>query len=82
MKTCAAYINSEWVDVFKDPITDPGKRSKKGRLTTVRLADGNVATVDRTNIPEGATDMMVDIWYAGNLLVEYNLDQIRAGANA
>lgn len=82
MKTCAAYIKGEWVDVFKDPITDAGKRSKKGRLTTVRLADGKVATVPRDQIPEGATDMMVDIWYAGNLLVEYNLEQLRAGANA
>jgi len=34
MKCSAAKINGEWVDVFKDPITDPGKTSKKGILDT------------------------------------------------
>ena len=29
----AAVINGVEREVFKDPITDPGKRSKKGRLT-------------------------------------------------
>jgi nicotinamide phosphoribosyltransferase len=82
MKTCAAYIDGKWVDVFKDPVTDAGKRSKKGRLTTVRLADGSIATVPRDHMPEGSVDLMVDIWYAGNLLVEYTLDEIRERANA
>jgi nicotinamide phosphoribosyltransferase len=38
MKCCAAKVNGEWRDVFKDPITDPGKASLKGRLITVRDA--------------------------------------------
>lgn len=81
MKTSAAYIDGEWKKVYKDPITDSGKRSKAGRLTTVRLTSGSIATVDRDNMPEGAVDLMVDIWYAGNLLVEYTLDEIRERAN-
>lgn len=32
MKTSCARINGDWVDVYKDPITDPGKRSKRGIL--------------------------------------------------
>jgi len=32
MKCSAAFIDGKWVDVFKDPITDSGKRSKKGLL--------------------------------------------------
>lgn len=32
MKCSAAKVNGEWVDVFKDPITDHGKTSKRGRL--------------------------------------------------
>lgn len=32
MKCSAAYVNGKWVDVFKNPITDPGKQSKKGLL--------------------------------------------------
>jgi nicotinamide phosphoribosyltransferase len=30
MKCSAARINGVWVDVYKDPVTDPGKASKKG----------------------------------------------------
>lgn len=32
MKASAARINGNWVDVFKDPVDDPGKTSKKGRV--------------------------------------------------
>jgi nicotinamide phosphoribosyltransferase len=30
MKASAAHVDGQWVDVFKDPVTDPGKVSKKG----------------------------------------------------
>lgn len=36
--------------VFKDPVTDPGKRSKKGRLT-LEFRDGRMQTIE-----EGAGD--------------------------
>ena len=32
MKCSAIYINGEWRDVYKDPITDIGKRSKRGLI--------------------------------------------------
>ena len=44
MKASAAQINGEWTDVFKDPITDTGKRSKKGRLALIEQ-DGKLQTV-------------------------------------
>lgn len=37
-KCCSIIINGEEHEVFKDPITDPGKKSKKGRLTLQNLA--------------------------------------------
>lgn len=42
MKCSAIERNGEWVDVYKDPITDPGKKSKKGRLDLVRTADSYI----------------------------------------
>jgi nicotinamide phosphoribosyltransferase len=30
MKCSAIYVNGEWRDVYKDPVTDLGKRSKRG----------------------------------------------------
>jgi nicotinamide phosphoribosyltransferase len=38
-KCSAVQIDGEWYEVSKDPITDPGKKSKGGRLTLVR--EGN-----------------------------------------
>lgn len=53
MKASAAKVDDEWRDVFKDPVTDIGKRSKRGRLAvtkdhkTVRLekADSNLLEI-------------------------------------
>lgn len=33
------------IDVLKDPITDPGKKSKAGRLDTIKLPNGEIKTV-------------------------------------
>lgn len=32
MKTSAMEVDGVWIDVYKDPITDQGKKSKRGRL--------------------------------------------------
>jgi len=44
MKCSAVCINGEWTDVFKDPITDSGKRSKRGRLALI-MKDGQYETL-------------------------------------
>jgi nicotinamide phosphoribosyltransferase len=44
IKASAAKINGEWTVVFKDPITDTGKRSKKGRLALI-IRDGEYVTI-------------------------------------
>lgn len=38
-KTSAIEINGEWIDVVKDPITDQGKKSKKGRQFDDRMVE-------------------------------------------
>ena len=44
MKASAAKVDGKWIDVYKDPITDTGKRSKRGRLALVE-DDGVIKTV-------------------------------------
>lgn len=44
IKCSQALVGDEWRDVIKDPITDPGKKSKAGRLKLV-LKDGKYETV-------------------------------------
>ncbi|XP_062605553.1 nicotinamide phosphoribosyltransferase-like, partial [Saccostrea cucullata] len=44
-KCSYALINGKEVNVYKQPITDPGKKSKKGRLT-LEYSDGQYRTVE------------------------------------
>lgn len=43
-KVSAIQIDGTWYDVFKDPITDPGKTSLKGRVDLYKGPDGYVTT--------------------------------------
>ncbi|HAA90881.1 MAG TPA: nicotinate phosphoribosyltransferase, partial [Rhodospirillaceae bacterium] len=45
MKASACRIGGDWQDVFKQPRTDPGKVSKKGRLALVKDDNGLFETV-------------------------------------
>ena len=74
-KCSAIRIDGEWRDVFKDPITDPGKRSKRGRLRLVDHGQGNFSTVSG----EGE-DLLQEVFRNGELLVDQNLSDIRARA--
>ena len=82
MKCSAALINGEWVDVYKDPITDHGKRSKKGRLKLV-TTQSNVGlsfhTIAETDAP-AHEDILRPVFENGKLLVEDNFADVRARA--
>jgi nicotinamide phosphoribosyltransferase len=82
MKCSAALINGEWVDVYKDPITDHGKRSKKGRLKLI-TTQSNVGlsfhTIAETNAP-AHEDILRPVFENGKLLVEDNFADVRARA--
>jgi nicotinamide phosphoribosyltransferase len=46
LKCSAARVDGEWIDVYKDPVTDAGKTSKRGRMRLLRrLDDGSLHTV-------------------------------------
>lgn len=68
MKASAAMIKGEWVDVYKDPITDSGKRSKKGRLKLVRMAGlGSVSwkTFPEAELPQWPDQLRL-VWTHGD----------------
>lgn len=77
MKCSAARINNEWVDVFKDPITDSGKRSKKGRVTLFQDKNGNYFS-DREDA-EGR-EVLQPIYLDGALLRDMTFEEVRANA--
>lgn len=81
MKCSAALVNGEWVEVFKDPITDPGKRSKKGRVDLIW--DCGIGSCGYRTVPEEfSSDKSVldTVFLNGKLLNEMTFSDIRANA--
>ncbi len=82
-KASAIRVNNEWVPIFKDPVTDSGKKSKAGRLTLVRSkTSGEYLTVPKgISLDEEWEDIMKTVYENGKMLNSQNLDQIRANAS-
>lgn len=81
-KCSATEIDGAWRDVMKDPVTDPGKRSKAGRLALVR-ENGAYRTVrEEEAVRLGLKDELVTVFRDGELLVDQSFASIRERAVA
>jgi nicotinamide phosphoribosyltransferase len=78
-KCSAARINGVWQDVYKDPVTDPGKKSKRGRLTLVKN-DKGFATVRVDDEVVGVSDALEQVYTCGRLAPPQSLEDIRRRA--
>lgn len=85
MKCSAMETNGEWVDIYKDPITDPGKRSKKGRLTLVMNDDGvniDITSKRVSEVTKSDVDLLHTIYDNGPVESSYeSFDKIRERAS-
>lgn len=79
MKASAVRVAGEWRDVYKEPVTDAGKGSKRGRLALVGDGAGGMRTVRLEDCPPGA-DLLRPVFRDGTLLVEDSLAQVRERA--
>lgn len=80
MKCSAALVDGKWVDVFKDPITDKGKQSKKGRMKLMNFA-GIIATVtEHDPAYDQVQDALEVVFENGELKRDMTFDEIRANA--
>jgi nicotinamide phosphoribosyltransferase len=78
LKCSAVDVNGTWHDVYKQPVTDPGKDSRAGRFLLLR--DGKEfhtvtyeeAGTDRTG------DQLETVLEDGKLLRDHTLDEVRA----
>ncbi|KAH3828056.1 nicotinamide phosphoribosyltransferase-like [Dreissena polymorpha] len=78
-KCSYAVCNGKEVNVYKEPITDLGKKSKKGRLSLERMEDGTYITKEQgTGDPK--KDLLVTVFENGKLLRDYTFDEIRRNA--
>jgi nicotinamide phosphoribosyltransferase len=76
-------FKTEWHDVVKDPVTDPGKKSKAGRVTLWTNGTGEyVSSVDEPKqwADRGWTKALVPVFWDGKLEKEYSFDEVRANA--
>ena len=79
----AGDMQDVWVGIAKDPITDPGKKSKEGVLTLSRSSlTGLLHTVrvDQGKLDEEFTDVMVRVYDHGRIFNETTLTEVRARA--
>lgn len=78
MKASAICINGEWKDVYKDPVTDQGKRSKKGRLALIK-ENGTFKTVLKNQIAADDNQLQT-VFKNGKLLIDLTFNQVRKNA--
>lgn len=82
IKCSAAVINGTLVDIYKDPVTDRGKRSKRGRLDLVRDRDGGYRTIvlgfGTYGFDKYSRDSQLVTYYdSGRVLCHYTLEDVR-----
>lgn len=87
LKCSAVEVNGEWRDVFKDPITDRGKVSKKGRVTLYRTREGEYVSEREGLIGTddkywGWTEVLETVFENGKVLKTYTLEEVRERARA
>ena len=92
LKCSAARINGRWIDVYKEPVTDKGKVSKRGRMTLLQHRQlGTFQTgplpPEATSLadvvkPPGYEDAMETVWENGNLVRDWTFAEVRSRADA
>lgn len=92
LKCSAARVDGRWIDVYKDPVTDHGKQSKRGRMTLLRDRRSGVyrtatlppeaASLDELRVPPGCDDAMLTVWEDGRLVQDWTFAQVRERADA
>jgi nicotinamide phosphoribosyltransferase len=84
MKGSAVMIANKWIPIFKDPVTDPGKKSKAGVLTLLRSKlNGEFMTASALEEHDEEWEDMLELFFdCGRLLIDDPLDEIRKRARA
>lgn len=84
-KASSIRVNGETRDVWKDPITDSGKVSKRGRLKLVKGASGAFETVPESNTVAGGAALPNElklVWLNGQMIDPPTFAEIRERANS
>jgi nicotinamide phosphoribosyltransferase len=74
VKCSEVTVDGKAIAVYKDPITDPGKTSKKGRLALIKTDTGY------KTVASSVDDQLVCVYENGKILQEQSLEDIRQRA--
>jgi nicotinamide phosphoribosyltransferase len=81
-KCSEVTVNGEDRDVWKDPVTDPGKVSKRGRMKLIRTMGAHGPVYKTVHPSEEGEDQLVEVFRNGRVLREYTFDEVRERASA
>ncbi len=81
-KCSAIVVGGELRDVYKQPITDSGKNSKKGRLDLIKVENGEYKTVklEDAETISAENSQLRTVFENSELLIDDNLEEIRKRA--
>lgn len=77
-KCSEVTVNGERRDVFKDPITDTGKTSKKGHLALIKDETG-FHTIREEEL-NGRKDLLETVFENGEIIKEYTFEEAKENA--
>jgi len=77
-KCCAAWVGGRLVRVSKNPITDPGKRSKEGRLDLIRTENGFETVILDDGVDVHPNSVYVTYFDIGDICYNTTADEVRA----
>lgn len=77
-KCCSVVVDGQERDVWKDPITDAGKASKRGRMKVV-LIDGPEGPYYKPVASNVTTeqDNLIKVFENGKLITDFTFDEVR-----
>ncbi len=78
-KVNSATLDGEVRDIYKNPITDPGKSSKAGRQAVVET-NGKLYAIEENHLKPDQENILKPVWRNGELLVDWTFAEIRERA--
>jgi nicotinamide phosphoribosyltransferase len=77
IKATYVEVNGEPQEIEKDPVTDPGKKSRKGLLRLDRNDAGEWYTTDCVSPEQESGGELIPVFRDGQILRRYTLNEIR-----
>ncbi|XP_020913725.1 nicotinamide phosphoribosyltransferase [Exaiptasia diaphana] len=78
-KCSYAVVDDKGVDVYKQPVTDPNKKSKKGLLSLEKNSDGSFVTIEGGK-GDPDKDLLTTVFENGRLVKEFTFEEVRKNA--